>query len=125
VALKNDRGAEQSLGLTGRRKDTFAAWVEQALRFYGNLGRNQSFRDALAEFGLTQAKLDAALAKAQNVLVLNTTQEDEKGEAQQATVTRVQAMDALDDWMHDFKEMAFVALEDQPQLLESLGFGAV
>ncbi|MEM0941615.1 MAG: hypothetical protein AAF600_19240 [Bacteroidota bacterium] len=43
------------------------------------------------------------------------------GEAQQFTVTRDEALDHLDEWMAEFKELAKIALEDQPQLLEVLG----
>ncbi|NEP46299.1 MAG: hypothetical protein F6K35_46720, partial [Okeania sp. SIO2H7] len=52
---------------------------------------------------------------------LNAAQEKEKGEAQQATKTRDEALDALDDWLGDFLAIAEVALADKPQLLEALG----
>ena len=52
---------------------------------------------------------------------LNAAQEEEKGEAQQATQTRDEAMDVLSDWLEDFLDIAEVALADRPQLLEALG----
>jgi hypothetical protein len=51
----------------------------------------------------------------------NLTQEKEKGEAQAATQTRDQALDALQEWLSDYLAIAKVALEDNPQLLEALG----
>ena len=45
-------------------------------------------------------------------------QEKEKGEAQQATDDRDEAIDALDAYMSDFREIARVAFAGQPQQLE-------
>jgi hypothetical protein len=38
---------------------------------------------------------------------------------------RNQAIDALNEWYSEVKELAFIAFEDTPQKLEALGFGAV
>ena len=45
----------------------------------------------------------------------------EKGESQDATKLKDTAFGELDDWMRDFYAVAKIALEDNPQLLESLG----
>ena len=45
----------------------------------------------------------------------------EKGESQQATKDKNNAFDALDKWVVRFFKVAKIALEDKPQLLESLG----
>ena len=45
----------------------------------------------------------------------------EKGESQQATKDKNDAFDALDKWVTRFFKVAKIALEDRPQLLESLG----
>lgn len=44
-----------------------------------------------------------------------------KGEAQDATEKRDEALRAMDVWMSDFKAAARVALKDHPQWLEMLG----
>ena len=45
----------------------------------------------------------------------------EKGETQNATKVKDQAFTAIEKWMRKFYAVANIALEDNPQLLESLG----
>ena len=45
----------------------------------------------------------------------------EKGESQDATKEKDAAFAKMDDWMSEFYAVAKIALEDKPQLLESLG----
>ena len=45
----------------------------------------------------------------------------EKGESQDATKQKDKAFGEMDDWMSAFYAVAKIALEDSPQLLESLG----
>lgn len=44
-----------------------------------------------------------------------------KGESQDATKLKDSAFGEIDDWMSEFYAVAKIALEDNPQLLESLG----
>jgi hypothetical protein len=125
VALKNKRGAQASLALDGRRKRTLSGWLEQANLFYKNAMADPSIMTELAKVGLSQAKIEAGWNLVKSVEATNTVQEKEKGEAQQATIVRDQALEVLDDWLEDFETIAGIALADQPQLLESLGFGPV
>lgn len=45
----------------------------------------------------------------------------EKGESQDTTKAKDAALATIDDWMSEFYAVAKIALEDNPQLLESLG----
>ncbi len=45
----------------------------------------------------------------------------EKGESEDATQIKEAALDKMDDWMSEFYAVAKIAMEDHPQLLESLG----
>jgi hypothetical protein len=124
VALQNERGAAQALALTGRRKRTISGWLDQARQFYDNALGDEAVLAALGRFGITPEALEAARVEIDAVAAANAAQEREKGEAQDATEARDQAMDALDAWMSDFRAIARIALEDRPQQLEKLGIQA-
>ncbi len=121
IALRTDASAAEALQLDGRRKKTYAGWVEQATLFYGNALDSAKIKAALAEFGIDEAKLGAGQASVQEVQTLLKAQHTEKGEAQAATKARDEALEALMDWLSDFFAIARIALEGDPQLLEMLG----
>ncbi|RED91912.1 hypothetical protein [Marinoscillum furvescens] len=121
IALRTDRGASATLELDGRRKQTYSGWLKQARLFYANALASTQILSALAHFGITTEKLEegqAAVAQVETSLVQ---QLREKGEAQNATEARDEALDALMDWVADFIAIARIALEHKPQLLENLG----
>lgn len=121
VALKGERGASESLKLTGSRKESLSGWMEQAKAFYANAISTPNIIMALSRFGVTREKLESGQALIAEVEVKLNAQLKEKGEAQAATKTRDEAFDALQDWMSDFVAIARIALEGQSQHLEVLG----
>jgi hypothetical protein len=125
VAFQDDPKAHAAMMLGGTRKQSLSGWIEQATAFYTNLLGDGDLMAAMAGFGYDAAKLEAEQALVQAVVEANLVQEREKGEAQDATKQRDASLDAMDAWMSDFKAIARVALEDNAQWLEKLGFGAV
>lgn len=121
VAFKKEPGIATQLAIAGARKRTLSGWLEQAKVFYDNALSNADIGSKLGEFGITQEKLQGGKAEVEAIEGLNAAQEEEKGEAQQATYTRDVAIDVLSDWLEDFLDIAEVALSDRPQLLEALG----
>ncbi len=67
--------------------------------------------DVVAE-GLQSIKHVAAARKAFT---------DDRGEAQEATLEKDEALTKLDDWMDEYLDIARYALKKKPQLLEVLG----
>ncbi|MEL7038077.1 MAG: hypothetical protein AAFO04_21035 [Cyanobacteria bacterium J06592_8] len=124
IAFKNNPGIATELGLNGRRKKSLSGWLLQAQQFYTNALNSTEVMNGLAEYGITEEKLKAAQTEMLAVEAANNAQEQEKGEAQDATKQRDQAIDLLDDWLSDFIAIARIALEDRPQLLEILGIQA-
>ena len=121
IALKKDRGAAAALVLDGRRKEAYSGWLKQAKAFYTNALGSADYMAALAGFGITQAKLEAAQALVLDTETKYSAQLKETGEAQDTTEKRDHALDALQEWMGDFISVSRIALEAQPQYLEMLG----
>ncbi len=121
VALQENRGAFQKLNINGKRKASLSGWLAQATQFYINATTDADIIAAMGKFNVTEQKLLAAKQLIEETVSLNAAQEKEKGEAQQATVERDEALDALEFWLSDFFAIARIALEEKPQLLEKLG----
>lgn len=121
IVLKNDYAAFKTLELGGVRKQSITGWVAQARTFYINTLGDADIMAKLNNFGITQEKLEAGKILVDETESANLLQKKETGEAQQATITRDEVMDSLDEWMSDFIAIARVALEEKPQFLEKLG----
>ena len=121
ITFKDNPGAAAELALNGIRKRALSAWLLEAKQFYQNLLSNQGFLDAIAEYAITPAKLEAAQAEVEAVEAANLAQKKEIGEAQDATKARDGVIEELNTWLSDFVVIARIALEEQPQLIESLG----
>ena len=121
IALSGDRGAAESLQLSGRRKESLSGWLKQAKALYSNALSTPTVLEALAQFRITKKMLSAAKAQVLEVEAKRNIQFKEKGEAQTATQLRDEALDELQDWMSDFIAIARIALEEQSQYLEMLG----
>jgi hypothetical protein len=124
VALKDDRRASQKLDLATQRKRPRAGWVAQAHQFYTHALSDAAILDRLADFGITQAMLEAGRQQVDAVSEYEVTRQQRQGAAHDATRARDEMIAALDTWMKDFTKIARVAFEGRPQFLEKLGIKA-
>ena len=122
VAFKKAPKAVATLGLAGERKETLGGFIQEATQFYDNLPTTPKLLGGMKKFGYTKAKVMAEKKLLNAVIRLNNKQEKEKGEAREATQKRDKMIDKLDAWMADFKEIAKIALADNPKWLDKLGF---
>ena len=120
VAVKKP-GDRTKLALDGDRAQDYPGWLVQTYKFYDQALGNPDILKQLAEFNLTPAKLQAGRTLVEALEAAHTQQTDRIGAKQNATAEREAAVEALQKWMSDFLAIADVALEDHPQLLESLG----
>jgi hypothetical protein len=125
VAFQNDVQATAALLLNGIRKQSFGLWYQQSATFYGNLLADTRLLAVMTTYGYTSAKLTGEQTAVRALQGLNEAQEKYKGEAQAATKLRNAKMRALTVWLADFRKIAAVALLDDSQKLEALGFGPV
>lgn len=121
IVTRNDPARQQKLGLNGARRQSLSGWLQQAQQFYVCALGDADFLAGLAEYGMSQEKVTAGRTELDAVVAAQDLQARERGEAQAATQTRDLAFDALREWLSDFITIARIALEEQPQLLESLG----
>ena len=125
IVFKNDPQRQTDLRLNQRKPYAFNAWYQQARHFYAALLSDEEAQTKLARFNVTVEDIQAAQAQVEQTQTLKNAQEQEKGEAQQATQQRDAAIAALDEWLADFQVVAKIALQDKKQLLESLDMGVI
>ena len=122
IAFKKEKKADNVLGLSGSREQSFSAWLPMVRGFYENLLGNSDWIKKMERFKFGKEKLEADFALVKSVMDLEVKQTQKKGEAQASTKERDAKLDELNEWMSDFKDIAFMALDEQPQLLEKLGY---
>ena len=121
VAFKHEPNILLALEADGPRLISYDGWKAQVTVFYDAALSNQPIMDGLAQFNITTTDLTDVQAKLTTLDAAEATQKTEIGEAQQATLDRDKAIQALDIWMRGFQEVAKIALKATPQLLEALG----
>ncbi len=121
VAFKKDVQAQSSLGLRGRRKESFSGRWDQAVRFYDNLLQQAALVAVMARYTYDEVKLAQEQGLWETAVNAKTNQDSERGQAQAATKARDAKFDELDDRMADVLALAPIALKAYPQWLEKMG----
>ncbi len=93
-------------------------WTLQASRFYDIA---ETYADVLENYQLPREELSQNKAMVEALRATRNQRMQKKGEAEEATRVRDEAVNALNDWMVSFRGIARIALKDKPQLLEALG----
>ncbi len=125
LAFKGDTARLTAMAMDGPKKKSRSGQLTQGRRFYKHLLDDEQAIEVMGRFRITREKLAEVQALFDQIETLNQTQKDETGEAQRATKARDAALDELHEWMGEFKTVAQIALADDPQLMESLQFGAI
>ena len=121
IAFKNNVQAQFTLELNGRRASTISGWIQQTRNFYNSILANEDWKAGMASFGQTEDIMSKGLAGTEEISSLYEIVKKENGEAQNATNERDKKIEELVDWLSDYVEIAKIALENKPQLLEKLG----
>jgi hypothetical protein len=109
-----------TLGLTGIVPKDIAGFLTAAYTLFNNAVSLPE----LANYGYNTEKIQGELQKIQNLDSANQNQEMAKGAAQQATREQDAALQALNDWAGQYRQIAKVALRGKKQLLEKIGIVA-
>lgn len=121
IIFEGNEEAIRNLSLKGRTAKIISKSLEEMRAFYQVLDTTSALLTPLAQLKITPERVKTQL---QNLTETDKKYADymqEKGESQQATKDKNDAFDALDKWVSKFHKIAKIALEDKPQLLESIG----
>jgi hypothetical protein len=121
VVFRKDETTLNSLGLKGSLPQAYIKWLETVKKFYSVAIGNSNIETKLIRLKVTQTELQETVALIAELETNRAEYLKEKGESQDATKLKDTAFGEIDDWMSEFYAVAKIALEDNPQLLESLG----
>ncbi len=100
---------------------TYLSSMDSVKVFYKEALENQEILTALQVLKVSTEELQTTQGLINDVEKLRNEYLNEKGESQEATKVKDEALKQLDKWMRNFYAVASIALEDNPQLIESLG----
>lgn len=121
VIFRKDPVTADQLSISGPIPRTYMKWLESAKIFYGVAATDQDVLNKLGRLKLGAADIATGNTLINELEMARTEYLREKGESQDATKLKDAAFSKIRDWMSDFYEVAKIGLEDNPQLLESLG----
>ena len=99
----------------------YVKWLETVKKFYSVAGKDNQIQTKLLRLKINTENITAANTMIGELETARAEYLREKGESQDATKAKDAAFEKMDDWMSEFYAVAKIALEDSPQLLESLG----
>lgn len=102
-------------------RQAYIKWLETVKKFYHTANDSKPIQDKLKRLKISDVNITEALAHVAKIETARSEYLLEKGESQDSTKAKDQAISEIDDWMTEFYSVAKIALEDQPQLLEVLG----
>jgi hypothetical protein len=111
LAFKQEADVAHRLDLYARKR-TQAGWLTQAQLFYANLLGSRSLVAKMAEYGVTQAQLQAVQAQVGAVAAKMVARAQSTASAREAIHARSAAFRALDSWMNGFLIMSRLALAE-------------
>lgn len=121
VAFRNDPVTAALLAVDGSQPGVYVKWMEMVKKLYAELAKSDSLKIQLARYKVTDAELVQADTLIAETEAARAAYLREAGESEDATKLKDAALAKLDEWMSEFYAVAKIALDEHPQLLESLG----
>lgn len=120
IVFRNDPVALKNLGALGSIPRPYVQEVEAIRNTLQTLQNENTLLQKLALLKVTSEEITSVLSDLQQLDTLRATYLREEGESQDATEAKDSALGNLGSWMRDLLDVSRIALEDRPQLLESL-----
>lgn len=121
IIFKDEPATLKILAVSGTMATRILSLLEEIEILYTELDKDQTYKTAVQKLKITQENITAQLTQLAEVKTAYAHYNTEKGESQQATKDKDKAFSDLEKWVREFYAIAKIALEDKPQLLESLG----
>ncbi|MGD1889103.1 MAG: hypothetical protein ACFB15_00610 [Cyclobacteriaceae bacterium] len=121
IAFRDDTTFLNALKLCQSRERILPDWLVQVQRFYTRI---VVVAKEMEKYNVPQKELIETRKLIAQIGNLQRLQKKAKGQAQMATQAKNMAINDLEIWMRRFIRIARVALEENPQQLEMLGFVA-
>ncbi len=121
IVYKDQAAVLSSLGVKGITSIRTTELINGMDTLYKQLSGNEQLLQPLAKLKITNAHVATQLQRLEEVKTAYNTYIKEKGESQQATKDKDKALTELEKWVRELYAIAKIALEDKPQLLESIG----
>lgn len=121
IVFKQDTLLLKELGIKGIIPKSYVKWLETVNLFYNILNTQPSILAQLETIQVNQAHVTEVLAELNELENLKAAYILAKGNGQNETKNKNKAFKSLETDMSDFFAVARLALESEPQLLESLG----
>lgn len=107
------------LTISGSLPQAYIKWLKKSKEFYSVAIADTAIQTSLSRMKITADDLNTTstlINDMERALYMK-----EKGESHVAIKIKDAVFGKLDDWMSEFYAVAKIALEDNPQLLESFG----
>lgn len=121
IIFRNQPMMLNKLYLSGTKPQAYIKWLETVKKFYTETMADTKIQTKLARLKITKQQLITGNKLITEVESSRANYLREKGESQDATRQKDAAFAKLEDWMSEFYAVSKIALEDNLQLLESLG----
>ena len=121
MASRNDADLQNRINVNTTKATKIEEWITQTIGFYNLVLNENDLLKSIAKYGITKQSLTKVVKDLETLRSLRNTAMAEKGQAQEATRLRNQKMEELEDYCVELKTVAIIALDGQPQLLETLG----
>lgn len=120
IIFKDQNDTLTNLRLKGRTAVSISTIMDNIRVFYSTLQQNSELLQSLNRLKINENHITTLLQKLAEVEKAYADYTKEKGESQQATKNKNEAIKELEKWVREFYAVAKIALEDKPQLLESV-----
>lgn len=120
IVFGSDPGMLEKLSMLRRIPNSYGMWINSTQIFYKTLLENPDYLARMQRLNFTEEDANKAIQELEELKRLRNIYMKEKGEAQDATRMKDAAFEKIDDWMSEFYAVSRIALEERPELLESL-----